>query len=70
MNEITINYKNSSKERLFDKILTPANFENIDFEQLIKMKSLLKTFNPNDEKVKLLLKTRLELVQKALNALK
>lgn len=65
--EITINHNNSKKERLFNKILTPKNFINLDYDTLIEMKCALKCFKPVDENIKSELKSRLELIQIAID---
>ena len=42
--KIIMNYKNSKNERLFDKILIPKDFVNVDYDTLIEMKCALKYF--------------------------
>ncbi|WP_298503508.1 hypothetical protein [uncultured Maribacter sp.] len=67
--EIIINHKNSKEERLFDKIITPKNFKNIDYDSLISMKCALKEFAPVDPELVENLANRSKLIQEAIDAI-
>ncbi|MCD8401368.1 hypothetical protein G1K66_12470 [Tenacibaculum finnmarkense] len=66
--QITINYKKSNEERLFEQIIGEA-FANANRERLHKMRKAILDFNPIDIQIKSMMSNRFESIEDALSKL-
>jgi hypothetical protein len=66
--QITINYKNSNEERLFEEIIGES-FSNTSREKLHRMRKAIRDFNPIDQQIVSMLSNRFESIENALSNL-